>query len=496
MARQQRLVLALLPVAFGLGLIADLLGLFHQAWGINFGIWTLLSSAAIVGLSFKQTQPLAKETWLWLGIANLASLGFVLRDNEAILVWLGLCWVLAWMLIFTQPYRAHWQLASIRGWIVSGVVAGLGAAFCSFGAALNLPLRGGNGTSAKLRPILIGLGLALPLLCIFGGLFASADAVFENIFADLFNWNLDWLFEHVFVVLFATWAILGCGWILFAAPKPDISFSERPSLFNLGKVEVGIILGLLNALFGLFVVIQIRYLFGGEQQIAEGISYADYARRGFFELVTVALLVLPTLLLGSWLIEQRAEAQPLFRVLALVLLVQVGIVLASAVSRMLLYIDAYGLTESRIQATALMIWIVLVALWFVATVLRQRGHYFANGALVAAMIVLIGLVLLNPSNYIVRYNASHRGVASFDGYYVGSLADDADAVPAIIEVLPSLPAEQSCQIATQLLGYWNDADETDADWRSTNVSRNKARELVRQNAQNLTQMSCPIDRSM
>lgn len=493
MTRQQQLALYLLPVAFGLALIADLLGLFHQLWGINFVLWTLLSSGAIVGLAFKQAQALPKETWLWLAVANLASLGFVLRDNEPILVWLGFCWVLAWMLIFSQPYRAHWQLASIRGWIVSGVVAGFGAAFGSFAASIHLPLRVGNFTSAKLRPILIGLGLALPLLCIFGGLFASADAVFENIFEDLFNWNLDWLFEHVFVVLFGTWAILGCGWMLFAAPKPAISFAERPSFLNIGKIEVGIILGLLNALFGLFVLIQIRYLFGGEQQIAEGITYADYARRGFFELVTVALLVLPTLLVGSWLSEQRTEAQPLFRILALVLLVQVGVVLASAVSRMLLYIDAYGLTESRIQATALMIWIVLVALWFVATVLRQRGQYFANGALVAAMLVLVGLVLLNPSNVIVRYNASHRGVASFDGYYIGSLADDADAVPAIIEVLPSLPAEQNCQIATLLLDYWQ---ENAADWRSANLSRSKARQAVLQNERMLTEMSCPIDRSM
>ena len=73
--------------------------------------------------------------------------------------------------------------------------------------------------------------------------------------------------------------------------------------FTLGTVEVGVILGLINLLFLSFVIFQLPYLFGGMElvQNTPDFKLAEYARRGFGELVAVAALVLPMLLSGTGL---------------------------------------------------------------------------------------------------------------------------------------------------------------------------------------------------
>src|SRR5207245_8000783 len=91
----------------------------------------------------------------------------------------------------------------------------------------------------------------------------------------------------------------------------------------LGIVPVATALGLIDLLFLLFVVVQARYFFGGTTLIEHttGLTYAEYARRGFFELVTASGLVLPTLLGADWLLRDASpDARRTFRHLAGLLL--------------------------------------------------------------------------------------------------------------------------------------------------------------------------------
>src|SRR5205085_5750237 len=140
---------------------------------------------------------------------------------------------------------------------------------------------------------------------------------------------------------------------------------------------------LLDALFLCFVCVQVRYLFGGATWVAQvaGLTYAEYARRGFFELVWATALVLPLLLALHWLLrtDDRA-AQRIFRALAAAQLVLLFVVIASALTRMRLYQREYGLTELRLYTTAFMGWLALVFVWFAATVLRGARERFACGA--------------------------------------------------------------------------------------------------------------------
>jgi len=262
-----------------------------------------------------------------------------------------------------------------------------------------------------------------------------------------------------------------------------------PSRLAIGTIELTVALGLIDLLFLSFVIFQLPYLFGGQTQVAS-LGYSDYARRGFFELVWVAGLSLPLLLLLHWLIRPRSLLTPgelplaerVFRALALVMLALLFVVMASAVQRMQLYVVEHGLTELRVQAPAFMAWQAVVLVWFAATVLRGQRRRFAFGALVAGFITIAGLNVLNPDALIVRHNAAighlvptvpsdQRPLASFS----------ADATPAIVDALPTLPAADRSRVEARLRERWSAAP---GDWRTFNLSRAQAHAAVASIASN------------
>jgi hypothetical protein len=265
--------------------------------------------------------------------------------------------------------------------------------------------------------------------------------------------------------------------------------------FSLGAVEVGIVLGLLNVLFAAFVIVQFRYFFGGAARVMSitELTYAEYARRGFFELTWVAGLVLPLLLITHALVGRRhnsAVAERIFRPLAGTQVALLFVIMASAVARMRLYQSEYGLTELRLYTTAFMLWLGLVFVWFAWTVLvRNARERFACGALVAAFLTVGLLHLLNPDAYIVRANAAHaRAGRAFDAAYATSLS--ADAVPALISALPSLSREERCHVARSIVAGWSHPAPGE-DWRSWSLARVRARLAVAEHQEELSAAACP-----
>jgi hypothetical protein len=240
------------------------------------------------------------------------------------------------------------------------------------------------------------------------------------------------------------------------------------------------------------VVVQLRYFFGGAALVEEtsGLTYAAYARQGFFQLVTASGLVLPILLGADHLVRGATAPQVrVFRQLAGLLLVLLAVIMASALERMRLYVSAYGLTDDRVYATAFMILLIGIFAWFAWTTLRGVRQRFGFGALMQCFAVLAGLHVLNPDALIVKSNLN-RPVAErpFDARYAASLG--ADAVPVLIDALPRLTQEDRCVVAVALLRRWD--HDTSSDWRNWNWSRSRARRLVTEHAGTLRQMACQL----
>src|SRR5262249_21518589 len=127
-------------------------------------------------------------------------------------------------------------------------------------------------------------------------------------------------------------------------PKFDVgppSVKAAPT-WKLGLTEIGCLLGSLSLLFGGFVAVQLRYLFGGHNRVqtVAGLTYADYARGGFFELVWVVVLAVP-LLLGCRKVAfgNGPLGRRLFLALGGLTILLLFVIIASAWTRMGLYVD-------------------------------------------------------------------------------------------------------------------------------------------------------------
>ncbi len=233
-------------------------------------------------------------------------------------------------------------------------------------------------------------------------------------------------------------------------------------------------------------------------RVTPDLTYAEYAREGFFQLMIAAALVVPWLLSADWLLGASGAARPstrsrrMYRSLAAGQLLLLLAIVASALQRMQAYQDAYGLTESRLLATAFLLWVSAIVVWFGGTVLVGRRTRFAFGGLVSGFALLAILHALNPDALIARRNLERAVLSSaeaagpgsgpqLDLDYLASLGSD--AVPALLGGLVELDGASRCRVARRLLRAWGPGVPT--DWRSWNWSVERARELIGADAERL-----------
>ena len=313
-----------------------------------------------------------------------------------------------------------------------------------------------DARARRARGTAIGMVAAVPVAAVFGGLLMHADPAFDRLVSRALDVQVVPLVSHLATVVLWAWLSAGVLRLVCRSDEERSAVVARRGALGLG--EVGTVLVVVDLLFAAFVLVQFRYLFGGDDLVRQltGMSYAEYARRGFFELVAVAALSLPLLLAADHWIDRRDPARVRrVRQLSGVMLLFLDVMLASALFRMWLYTTQFGLTELRFYTTAFMGWLVVVFGWFVATVLRGRRERFGTGALLAGWLVLAALNLVNPDGVIAGINLGRaaRG-RPLDVAYAATLS--ADALPAFHRGLPRLGTNEACAAAVRLDGRWQE----------------------------------------
>lgn len=449
----------------------------QMPWGVNFLIWTIVLTIVVSAVTLRQGIPIAREARrLVLPIIFFAG-ACAWRDSLTLKFLNLLAVFLIFALLMMRGYTGRLRRAGSVEYSLGIIQTLISAPFVFLNVAANdVPwqeIPGGMG-SGKAQAIRRGTLIAIPVILLFGSFLVSADAAFANFITLLFQWNFIELFTNFFWTILIT-AITGGGLVTFLIKKdPAPPLNIDPALPRLSSIEISIILGTLNLLFITFIIVQFSYFFGGTSAgaLSHGLSQAEYARRGFFELVTVSLLVLPLLLVAHWLLKGESAAESrVFSILSGTTVLLLFVIMASALHRMFLYQDAYGLTELRLYTTAFMGWLIFVFAWFSATVLRGKRELFAFGALTAGLMTIAVLDLLNPDAFIARINMGRESVQKqFDATYVTSLS--ADSVSAVIEALPLISEASRQVVAEKLITSWS-TPRTD-DWRSWNLGKSSA----------------------
>ncbi|MFF5231070.1 DUF4153 domain-containing protein [Dactylosporangium sp. NPDC000521] len=354
-----------------------------------------------------------------------------------------------------------------------------------FAALVNLPMAGfrslpwvrsglrraraKEGASGAAR-LLGSIALGVLLLVVFGALFASADAAFDRIVQTILpDLSLSTPFRWLFVGAVAAWLTFGGAFLLH---NPSTLGDGRP---RQGRVvrwyEWVVPVGAVLTVFGIFVGVQVAVLFGDRDYVMRtaGLTFADYARKGFWQLLVVTLLTLVVIAVTvRKASRETARERALLRVLLGLLSLGALVVVVSALWRMDVYEQAYGFSRLRVLVSAFELWLGgLLVLIMVAGVVPAT-RWLPRAAVALWVVTLLGLAVLNPDRFIAERNVARFASNNTDVWYLSTLS--ADAAPAL-DKLP--PGARECALS----GISRDLRDED-DWRGWNLGRAEARRIV------------------
>jgi hypothetical protein len=327
-----------------------------------------------------------------------------------------------------------------------------------------------------LAPLTRGLVMGGTLVAVFWGLFASADRAFLEVSKRLVpDWDLGLWPPRVGFFIFVV-AVTSAFHLAALLPFPkylqDLIEQIGPKdRWRPKKTEWVTALALLNLLFMSFVAVQAVVLFAGHDHILRtaNLSYAEYARQGFFQLLLTATLTVAVVTV-AWNRAQHPEGKDLalLRALLGLLCLLTFVVLVSALRRLGLYEEAFGLTRLRLSAHAFGLWLggVFVALLLAGATLRTR--WLARGIIVFTACSLLVFSSVNPDAMIASRNLGrYRETGKIDLPYLAGLS--ADAIPELVRA-PLLSPPALARFERQL--------SEDEPWSSFNLSRERARRVL------------------
>ncbi len=295
----------------------------------------------------------------------------------------------------------------------------------------------------QLLGVVRSVGLTVGLLLVFGLLFASADRVFASLMphvqADLLPGQL---------VVGALVALVAAALAHLALAPPSWSDARLAPHPPARRGEWLLPVLALDAMVLLFVLVQVGALLGGHRHVLEtaGLTYAQYAREGFAQLLAATALTLVVVGVAARRAPRDTARDRLVSRLALgTLCVGTLGVVASALRRMDLYVEAFGLTRLRVFVTVVEIALAAVLVLVLVAGVRWRARWLPRAVVQVVAVAMLGLALVNPDAQIVRHNTTAQLASTLDVAYLAGLS--ADAVPAFAAI-DDEPALRSCLLAS------------------------------------------------
>jgi hypothetical protein len=477
-------------IVFALGWLFDFL-FWKQAPGVNFAIFATVCLVATFYLLLSDGLRPNRTGLILLPLFGFFAAVTFIRA-EPMTTFLAVTFTLLVMMLLSFTYLGgRWYLYTMIDYLGKSIQ--LAGSMIARPITFMLGVRkeqadaGVQPSKQNIWPVVRGIVIAVPIIAIFASLLASADVIFGQRLTEIIKWfnieNLpELIFRFVYIVVIG-YALAGV--ILHASTESKdekLSNEDKPLIPPfLGYIESTIVLGSVVALFGAFVVVQFQYFFGGQTNIhIDGYTYAEYARRGFGELVTVAFFALLMLLTLTAVTKRETETQrKIYSGLGVTLVALLLVMLVSAFKRLGLYEAAYGFSRLRTYTHVFLIWIGLLLVVTIALEILRKERMFTFAALIASFGFAISLPILNVDAFIVNQNvqrelhAKSQEVVDLDTQYFLDLSDD--AIPALVKAYrtPSLPDSVREKVAASLacINYQRGLGNDKASWQSFHFAR-------------------------
>lgn len=469
----------LLFLGLAIGILFDIL-FYKETSGISYPIF-IVSLLLVFFISMQISKvPVNNRAWI-LAVPILALSAtsgiysnIVLRNLNFLLVPILM---IALSALAANINKAHWSDFRFIADMVKRVFTPFGSIhkpFTTFFGMISLDT--GDKRKTVASKILIGVIISVPLLAIIIWLLSSADIVFKNLFTDI---PFRTMIKHIFIVLPISIYIFSFIFSIFRAKESNEKkmYSKIGWKLFIDPTVLLTILSLLNIVYIIFAVIQFAYLFGGDTfMLPSSFSYAEYARRGFFELLVVTVINFAILFFSITFVKKESrKANTVIKSFLSALVVFTFILLISAFYRMVLYEMAYGYTYFRIFVQAFMI------LLFLLFIINLAYIWYSKIPIISAYILcsLILFVILNFANVdvIIAKNNINRyfNTGEIDVYYLEGLSYD-----AIAETTRLLDCQDE-RIVAQVKDYFEREKKVLAEqssWQSFNLSKVRAQRIL------------------
>jgi len=299
-----------------------------------------------------------------------------------------------------------------------------------------------NGNKKTIGKVLIGLLCAIPVLFVVVPLLLSSDVAFKGMMDSMFENTGATIFKAVVGIMMSVFVVT-YGFSL----KMGRTAQEKESKFaGMENVYLISFLSAISVCYLLYLFSQLAYFFSAFKGFLPegGVTYAQYARKGFFEMCVIAVINLVLVFVAMLLAKkQQGKACHGIKALATFIGLFTLVIIATAISKMVLYIDAYGMTVLRLTTSAFMVFLAVVFISVILRVYLLKINVVKTALITAGCIVLIlGTVNVNWVCAKYNYDAYKSGKlttvdveALYDlGYegipYIAELVDDRDQVVA------------------------------------------------------------------
>lgn len=410
---------------------------FKNGSGVTFPFF-IAGSLLFFSLSISKLEiSLKKGSGFYMVSAMLLAVStFCTDDGRIILLNKTGIFLLILSLLLEQMYdTSKWNLGKFLSSITVLIFAGIGEVGRPFSDGAVYRKTKGKESRARVFDIALGLIIAIPLVLLIGMLLGSADAVFRQLMDRVIKAvkpaNLLNIFMRIIFIFFASYCLL--SYLCKKRLKEEVADKRK------GEPALAITISFfLTALYMVFSVIQILYLFMGSMQLPEDYTYAEYAREGFFQLLGVSVLNLVIVLFMLGHFRESRVLKGILTVMSLCTFVMI----ASSTLRMIIYIKYYYLTFLRIFVLWALAVLFLLFAGVIACIVRERFPLFRYSAVVVTVLFL-ALSFSHPDYWIARVNVANIDRHGTDGFFVGSNYSDfdflsrlnADAAPVLIPYL-------------------------------------------------------------
>ncbi len=376
---------------------------------------------------------------VWLALIALSASVFLLFDNIPLKL-LNFIFLMAaviyWVSLSTGRTLEKKLSAYIAGDIYQQVlVVPLSNFACCFGAVRTL--LDGNKKGKSLLAGAVGILVMIPVLTIVVNLLMEADAAFEGLIANLhFTVSLDILFQMILGIPVACYLFGLIYGDLHGRNTGSVTIElvdKKAAAFRfVPAVTVYSALTALNLVYLVFFLSQVTYLFSAfNNRLPELMTYAEYARRGFFELCTVAGINL-AVIAAAHLIAKREKVR-ILQIETTALCLFTLMLIITAISKMVMYINTYGLTQLRVYTTWFMVVLFFI---FAVTAVRQLKRFNAARVMfVGCVIFFLLLSFGNVDGRIASYNIDRYKNGTLESLDVKALSELSDAaVPSMYDL--------------------------------------------------------------